>query len=295
MFNGASSFNQSLYYWNDILFIELENGDISYNSVTKDIVAMLDNTTSLQYPILSGSVNQNNIYYAVNQLKNNATNYSYYFRPIPQWDTRLVTDISGLFEDFTNFNEGISGWNVSNVVNMNSLFQNANSFNQYIGTWDTSNVKDMAFMFNGATIFNQVIRSWDISNVTTMESMFQDTNDFNQDISGWDVSEVVNMDSMFQNATAFNQIIGKWTTTQVTSMDSMFDGALIFNQSLYNWSDIEFVSKTDISSAHKSVINSVKQYTTITISNINGFSESRQYLLCGGTFSNKHYGLQYFL
>jgi len=69
MFNGASSFNQSLYYWNDILFIELENGGISYNSVTKDIVAMLDNTTSLQYPILSGSVNQNNIYYAVNQLK----------------------------------------------------------------------------------------------------------------------------------------------------------------------------------------------------------------------------------
>jgi len=83
---------------------------------------MLNNTPSLQYPILSGSVNQNNIYYAVNQLKNNATNYSYYFRPIPQWDTRLVTDISGLFEDYTTFNEPIGNWNVSNVSNMNALF-----------------------------------------------------------------------------------------------------------------------------------------------------------------------------
>jgi len=71
MFNGASSFNQSLYNWNDIVFIELENGDISYNSTIKDTQNMLNNTTSLQYPILTGSVNQANIYYAVDQFKTN--------------------------------------------------------------------------------------------------------------------------------------------------------------------------------------------------------------------------------
>jgi len=109
MFNGSSLFNQSLYNW-PIEFTDV-SGFVPSSSCI-DVSSMLNNTASLQFQILTGSVDQDRIYYAFSILDTEL--YSKNFRPIIEWDTILVNDISGLFKD-TMFNKDISGWNVSNV------------------------------------------------------------------------------------------------------------------------------------------------------------------------------------
>ena len=42
---------------------------------------------------------------------------AYKMSPMFSWDTSLITDMSELFKDRTNFNEDISLWNVSAVTN----------------------------------------------------------------------------------------------------------------------------------------------------------------------------------
>jgi len=72
MFDGATSFNQSLYHWNDISFVS-NTEIVSFKNVSN----MLNNTPSLIYQVLTGSVIQNTIYYAVDQYKTNRANYNF--------------------------------------------------------------------------------------------------------------------------------------------------------------------------------------------------------------------------
>lgn len=145
------------------------------------------------------------------------------------------TDFSNLFYTNSTINDpDISLWNVSNITNMYGMFQNASSFNQDIGNWDVSNVTDMTNMFRLATNFNQDIGDWNVSSVTTMRYMFTDT-PFNQDIGDWDVSSVTDMYIMFGAASNFNQDIGNWDVSNVTNMFAMFAGASNFNQDLSGW------------------------------------------------------------
>lgn len=90
-------------------------------------------------------------------------------------DTSLITDMSYLFIDMSNFNGKIDKWDVSKVVDMDSMFKGAERSNQSIDNWDTSNVIDMKYMFDGTKSFNQSIDKWDVSKVTSMISMFDNT------------------------------------------------------------------------------------------------------------------------
>ena len=91
---------------------------------------------------------------------------------INTWDVSNVTDMQGLFENLTNFNDLISSWDVSNVTNMSKMFAAAENFNQNISNWDVSNVTNMNQMFFNADSFNQDISLWDVSNVDSMEHIF---------------------------------------------------------------------------------------------------------------------------
>jgi len=154
---------------------------------------------------------------------------------ISDWNTENVTDMAGLFNGSSQFDQDISGWDVSNVTNMSNMFAYAPSFNQNIGGWDVSNVTDMSGMFNNAHTFNQDIGGWDVSSVTNMQSMFFSALAFDQNIVGWDVGNVKDMHYMFMLAAAFNQNISGWDVSSVTDMNYMFAYAPSFNQNIGGW------------------------------------------------------------
>src|SRR6056297_735679 len=146
--------------------------------------------------------------------------------------TTPVTDMSGdtssfpltgLFNDYTDFNQPIGSWDTRNVTDMSFMFLLATAFNQPIDNWDTQNVTDMGSMFNNATAFNQPIGSWDTGNVTTMLKMFSLASEFNQDISGWNTSKVTEMETMFFGASNFNQDLSGWCVNQISTRPPGFD------------------------------------------------------------------------
>jgi surface protein len=153
-----------------------------------------------------------------------------------------ILDLTGtlsLVGMFNNYNfttvNNMELWDTSSVTDMSGMFNNATSFNQNIGTWDTSSVINMFGMFNGAGSFNQPIGTWDTSSVINMANMFDGAISFYQPIGGWVTSSVINMANMFNNATSFNQVLVLWQTLNVTSMSSMFNNATSFDQSIGVW------------------------------------------------------------
>jgi len=142
-----------------------------------------------------------------------------------------------LFEGHTFFNHPIGHWDTSLVTNMEGMFQQCTKFNQPIGGWNTSSVRNMSEMFDGAEAFNNPIGAWNTSSVTRMHWMFCDAVAFNQPIGAWNTRSVTNMQGMFENAAAFNQPIGGWNTSSVTNMREMFSGARAFNQDISHWVD----------------------------------------------------------
>ena len=148
---------------------------------------------------------------------------------MPEWDVSLVTDMSQLFRDKSQFNADISAWDTSQVTDMGYMFYGAAVFNGAVGTWDTSQVQSLSDMFRGAAAFNQDIGNWNTSQVTNMASMFRSDalprNAFNQDIGSWDTSEVTVMNTMFKGAAVFYQDITGWSTTSLTNSTGMFTGA----------------------------------------------------------------------
>ena len=134
-------------------------------------------------------------------------------------DVSKITNLSGLFTFFKDFNGDISEWDVSNVNKMDYMFYEA-KFNGDIYNWDVSNVIATTMMFSGSE-FNGDISEWDISNVEYMTSMFSYSN-FNKDISKWDVSNVKNMEDMFNNAYKFNKDISEWQISSNCNVYNMF-------------------------------------------------------------------------
>ena len=116
---------------------------------------------------------------------------------INTWDTSLITDMSGLFQSKTTFNDNIGDWDTSSVTTMNNMFYEAEAFNQDIGSWDVSEVLSMGLLFEAAEAFNQDISSWNTSKVDGMVRMFRDAAAFNQNISAWDVGAVTDFTDMW--------------------------------------------------------------------------------------------------
>ena len=148
-------------------------------------------------------------------------NTIYHFGPIKDWKFGSIS-LSGLFKEFPDFNENISGWNVSNVTDMSRMFQNATKFNGNISGWNVTNVKNMSRMFEGAILFNQNLNSWNVTKVENMSLIFSSAYSFNGDISGWNVTNVKNMSYMFERAFKFNRDLSAWDVSNVENMEGMF-------------------------------------------------------------------------
>ena len=154
------------------------------------------------------------------------------------WDTSLVTDMSGLFMSKYSFNQDISGWDVSKVTDMSSMFSGAYQFNQDLSSWKVGAVTDMSNMFSNAQSFSKTadMSGWDVSKVTNMQSMFFNAHNFNATgLGSWDVSKVTDMSYMFYVASNFNDDISNWNVGQVQQMGSMFTDASIFNADITGW------------------------------------------------------------
>ena len=183
--------------------------------------------------------------------------------------TTKITDISSLFKEKNQFNQGISNWDISNVTDMSAMFSTS-PFNQDIGDWDTSNVTNMSGMFYSTTAFNQNIGSWVTSSVTDMRFMFDKATVFNQDLNGWDTSNVTNVSGMFNNATAFNQNIGSWDTSSVTRMDIMFSRASAFNGDISSWDTSSVTNMSGMFSSASAFNGDISSWDTSSVAYISG-------------------------
>ena len=150
-------------------------------------------------------------------------------------DLTKVTDMSGMFDGCSDFNQPLNNWDVSKVTNMRGMFSYCHAFNQPLEKWNVSQVTDMSEMFLACRAFNQPLNNWDVSKVTDMNSMFYTCHVFNQPLNNWDVSKVTNMCGMFFNCMVFNQPLNHWNVSKVTNMSSMFDLCYAFNQPLGAW------------------------------------------------------------
>ncbi|CAL6432420.1 unnamed protein product [Bathycoccus prasinos] len=184
------------------------------------------------------------------------------YRTMPNWNTSLVTDMSGYGTTYQGFgtdyrgwysggdrrffNGDISDWDTSQVTSMTNMFLGCISFNGDIGNWDTSQVTDMRLMFHNSYAFNQNIGNWDTSKVTNLDQMFYLAKVFDQPIGTWDTSQVTNMYQMFRHAYTFNQPIGNWDTSSVTSMQEMFYEDIAFNQNISGWDSSQVTSFSNI-------------------------------------------------
>ena len=101
-------------------------------------------------------INQATIRTAVHAWLDDAWAAEAIYGHISTWDTSGGTDMSGLFDSASSFNDDISPWDTSGVTTMNGMFRRTSSFNQPIGAWDTSGVRRMDWMFVGSA-FNQPI------------------------------------------------------------------------------------------------------------------------------------------
>ena len=237
MFNGANSFDQDITNWllnNTISLTDMFLGTTSMSGTWSTYTSYGD-TPAKYFFANTEDITQANIYTAVNEWTSNKTIATYKYGPIFNWITSFVTDMSGLFEGQTNFNDNIGSWDTSNVVDMNAMFKNATVFNNGAGSntkinplnWNTSNVINMKNMFYGASAFNQSINTyntlWNTDKVTDMEGVFSGASTFNSNIGGWNTSSVTNMKEMFYGATTFNKTIrpigtSKWNIDKVTDM-----------------------------------------------------------------------------
>ena len=99
---------------------------------------------------------------------------------------------SYMFSRIPNFNDpNIQKWDMSQVTDISGMFNEATSFNQPLNDWDVSNVEQMRSTFYGARAFNHPLNNWNVSKVTNMKSMFGNNHTYKQDLSMWNTASLI--------------------------------------------------------------------------------------------------------
>ena len=176
MFQGATSFNQSIDHWNVGTIVEF--------------YGMFWDATAFNQPLNSWNMSGA---YDISAMFNGATSFN---QPLDNWVTTGLTDIKTMFKNASSFNQSVNNFDVSLVADFAGTFEGATAFNQPLDNWNTSSATSMALMFYNASSFNQPIGNWDVSGVTNMSYMFSNAINFDQDLGSWDIGLVTNMSDM---------------------------------------------------------------------------------------------------
>ena len=246
MFHSAVNFNQDLSNWDVSNVINMEamfDNALALTDMNKCAIHS-SWSSNLNWPYDWSAVcnvidfqpqTKEELQTAVNLWVNDNANALANFGEINSWDVSLISDMSGLFEDKTTFNDEISNWDVSNVNNMRRMFFNAASFNSDISDWDVSSVSNMQDMFRTAILFNQNLSTWNVSNVNNMGQMFMEATSFTSDLSTWNTSNNTDMASMFRGCINFTSDLSSWDVSNVTNMYATFLNASSFTSDLSSW------------------------------------------------------------
>ncbi|MGY3793473.1 BspA family leucine-rich repeat surface protein [Aquimarina sp. 433] len=164
-------------------------------------------------------------------------------------DLSTTTDISFMFAGATSFEDHkdiMNSWDVSNISNMWGVFDTATAFNENITSWNVGNVTNFSRMFYQSG-FSQNIGGWNIGEQVTgtinMTEMFARATSFNQDLSNWDMSKVSSLREMFRQNFGYDQSLGDWDISSVTDMRNMlFSSGLStenYDQTLIGWTTLD--------------------------------------------------------
>ncbi|WFQ91573.1 hypothetical protein MFERI14815_00169 [Mycoplasma feriruminatoris] len=127
----------------------------------------------------------------------------------------LPEQITSLRNAFVGNNQNVKWtvqWNTKNITDMSGVFINTNYINDpSIAKWDTSNVTDMSKMFYGTKSFNQDISGWNVSKVKSFKEMFSKADAFTHNLQNWKVS--ANVDSTNFGLKDINQ--PKWIKNEL--------------------------------------------------------------------------------
>ncbi|MBV8327217.1 BspA family leucine-rich repeat surface protein [Chryseobacterium sp.] len=187
------------------------------------------NVTATDAPNLSQVNNLSQMFFNCSSLIGN-TSFS-------NWNTSTITNMYGMFNRASLFNQNIGSWNTANVTDFNSMFAYAAAFNQNISGWNTAAGTNFSAMFKDAVAFNQPVNSWNTANATNFRYVFANATSFDQPLNNWKTGKVTDFEFMFENAVAFNQPIGNWDVSKVSyySGFNMFNGATHFDQDISTW------------------------------------------------------------
>ena len=256
MFDGASSFNQSLNNWDTGSVTNMSNmfqGASAFNQnlnswdtgLVTSMKGMFDGASSFNGDVSGWDTG------LVTNMSNMFQGASAFNQNLNSWDTGLVTSMKGMFDGASSFNGDVSGWDTGLVTSMSNMFYGASSFNGDVSGWDSGSVlTDKSYMFYRATAFNGDVSGWDTGLVTNMEGMFGLASSFNGDVSGWDTGLVLSMRAMFVGASSFDQSLGAWDISMVGDMKYMLDNSALsvanYDATLNGWADIQQTKQPNV-------------------------------------------------
>lgn len=194
----------------------------------KIILIIPDEVKSLELPIRT-TVGLNDILKVIGgsglvHAKGMFGNYRANEIDLSEFDTRNITDMSGMFRVCAVPLLNLKSLNTSKVVKMNSMFFGCQSKDIDLSNFDTHNVENMSDMFGGCEVDSLNISNMNTSNVKKMTRMFTGflSRNLDLDLRNFDTHNVDNMFGMFSNCYTKTIDVSSFDVNTLDELDNMF-------------------------------------------------------------------------
>ncbi|UQT03243.1 outer surface protein [Serratia phage vB_SmaM-Yubaba] len=274
MFRAAVVFNQDISMWDTSKVVDMSEVFMKAAKFNQDISAWNTDSVTSMYSMFetTGAFGTNGNKFSLSKWNTKSVRAanrmfaeSKYNASVEGCSWGLSADLTGMFQNNTEFNQPLTGWVVNNVRYVKNMFYGATAFNSSVKDLNWEKCEDFSSMFEGATKFNQDLGTWQFSkwpngiilsanmfkdcptfkgigldkwtglNFTSVAGMFQNCTVFEADISNWTINRITNLISTFEGCSSFNCDLTRWDTSKVTLMTSTFKGCSMFNGDISNW------------------------------------------------------------